>query len=212
MTNSFVVEIIVKEVHGLPVTKYLGAPAEKSVGLEDVAPQTTPFGFYQELNKATFFRNYEECNGHLNQLVEECTVPNTGGRTLFGLPISELIGGEHGRRTVDITLNLISLSGASLSTTAIGVLKTHKLVAEEFNGRPYSVTRLTQVKMLIANNHIGEYNVTPPVMQTEHEYHGTYIDTANDKVIHQAYDADGHMVEYVCTKAGNVVHVTPAAA
>lgn len=202
MSNLFVIEARVKQV-GLPtVFKYLGLTADMNPINPEWAKKSKVI-FSRSLNDAYFFTNLIEAQQHYDALVATAVEPNTSGKTMFVPPISEIIGGEHGNRRVRLELVLVNIVGHGLVGSNISPMFEVELLAEELVGQPYSIQTMTKVNLLTEDNHLGEYNITPPVMEQGDTYYGTRIDFVNGHVIHEAFDGAGRAVHYTCTKLGN---------
>lgn len=209
MTNIFLIEAKVKESgNSNTVVKYLGFEERVMSGNEftDRWKDRSVAIFPSDLNKAVFFNNFQQAGGIFNSLVEDLLKPNDGGKVMFIPPLSDLVGGEHRRRTILIELQLLNITGIGLAKSTITPISEVTLIAEEYKDRPYSVKTRTPVNMVIEDNMIGDYNVTPPVLAPGDQYYSTRINTVLGEVVHECWDSEGRTVTYICSKKGNFLH------
>jgi len=162
--------------------------------------------FVESAASATYFENLLKAQEVFSHFVAEST-KESNGKTMFEPPFSVLVGGVHARRTVQVKLELVSITGHTLADSVISILNTTNLVGEEFsNGQPCRVWLQQHVNLQLDDNKVAGYNVNPPEMQAGDTYRLTRIDVAENRVIHEAWNAAGQVVVYTCTKEGNLLH------
>lgn len=211
MNNLYVLQARIKASNAPEIVKYFSRT--RTHDLMDVDPDVFVLSFHTYASDATYFDDLQTAQEVFSRFVKDSTKENNG-KTMFEPPFSVLVGGEHTRRTVHVTLELVSITGESLSTSVISTVRTICLVGEEFaNGQPRNVWAQQHVNLQLRDNKIAGYNVNPPEMQNGDSYRNTRIDTDASRVIHEAWNPIGQVVVYTCTKEGNLLHVvTPNSA
>lgn len=163
--------------------------------------------FKGSLAFASFFSNLPKAQQVFDEIVEQSTAPNTGGKTLLVPPVSDMVGGEHGERGFTIELNLIGIIGDGLLDTRISAVQSVVLEVHEYVGKPYTVTRRAKINLVVPPDQmLGNFNLTPPNMMEGDTYTSTSIDYAAERVIHKALAANGRPVFYICTPRGNLLN------
>lgn len=202
--NIFVIEARVRENNKHTQVKYLGLLNEPNhINPEWAVKDKVVFD--ADLDKAKFFTNHADATDCFNTLITKILEPNTSGKTLFIPPVSDIVGGEHSRRTALITLRLVGIVGDGLSESRTNTIHGVDLIAEEFMGQPYTVRQNIRVNLQLRDNQLGHLDLTIPALLAGDTYHSTYIDQDNNQVIHECWDPQGRRVVYTCTAKGNLL-------
>lgn len=205
MINSFLIEARVKESGKDIEVKFLGS--EKKA-MAEIFESSHDIVFSKDLNKAMFFKNMHQAEHVFQELAGEVLKPNTAGKTMFTPPLSQIAGQGPTVRSINITLELISMAGESLLHVRPRSLRRIELVATETPGKPYHAHQVMAVNLAIEDNKFAGYDLSVPNMTAGDRYLSTSVDELHQRVIHTALDTNGKTVYYSCTQQGNLLQRT----
>lgn len=207
MNTVYVIEVRVQPTNAPAYARYFGRVDDLNPINPEWSQSNIP-AFGPTLNDALFFTNTGEAAQEFDNLITRVTEPNTGNRTLFIPPISEIVGGNHGNRTYQLHFTLVKITGESLVGADIKVVRNVPVKAEEFTNQPYRVKTELSVNLVTDGGEVAGYNLTIPIMVVGDMYRSTRIDPARRLVIHEAVTENGSLVKYECTKHGNLLQRT----
>lgn len=198
----YAIQATVKQFHKPKFVAYL----KSSLNIDPNRSMSAKLEFPQEASQATFFGDFTVATDTFMQFVAACA-KDTLGKTMFEPPLSILLGGEHGRRTAVIKVELVQISGLSLARSAVAVISTVSLKCEEYeDGRPFTVKHFEPFNVELREGKAGGVYLQPPTMQEGDEYLDTYFEEGGTQVKHEARDPLGRVVIYTCTKQGNLLY------
>lgn len=202
MKNIFAIQAIILDSNNSEVVKYF----HYTKGHELAGKDAVQLLFPQNLSEATLFDDHTLATTVFETFIADVT-KEANGKTMFEPPFSILVGGEHTRRVVSVTLDLVCIHGVNLLNSTISTERTVKLQGEEYSdGTPYTIRMQGHVNLVFEDNIVADYDVTVPEMMDGDTYHKTRIDHVLGRVIHEAYSKAGLIVIYTCTKQGNLLH------
>lgn len=205
MINSFLIEARVKESGKELEVKFLGSEKKAMAGVFESSHDIV---FSKDLNKAMFFPNMHQAEQVFQELAGQVLTPNTGGKTMFIPPLSQIVGQGPAVRTINVSLELISLAGEGLLHIRPRSLRRIELIASEAPGKPYNAHQVMAVNLSIEDNKFAGYDLSVPNMMMGDRYLSTSVDRLHNRVIHTALDANNKTVYYSCTQNGNLLQRT----
>lgn len=201
MKTSYLIQAIIKEAPQDDVIRYFAYSSEAFIF-------GTRFG-------SARLSTLSETNEAFDRFLNEALRP-VEHKTLFPLVVQNLIGGEHGHRDIGLILRIISVKGNDVMEFNPSIVSEVKLRLVEKLGtlvtEPYSIVVVTpqeefvpNIKVVLDDNQIGEFNLTVPPMESGDHYISTRV--IGDTVAHHSADENGKInAMYVCTKQGNLMY------
>lgn len=205
--SSYVMEVRVKSAAMPTLIKYAQIFKESNPINPEWTNTSGKLLFCRSLNDAYFWEDPASAIDFFNQVLGKICEPNTTGKTMFGPPLTQLVGGEFGRRSYTLEFSLVGIIGDGLVRGEMRVIAQTTIKAEEYVGEPYTTHAVCDINLVIPENKVlGDYDLTPPPMQDRDVYDATRIDYAANRVIHEARNEQHGIVYYICTRHGNLLH------